>query len=123
MPAPSWILLAWSGFAATLAAALFGVAVGAGAPRAWSLLPHAPDTASALRASAVTGLLVYPLVYGLVFEMMGRSDLLVGIVAGSLHALIAFFLARSRGDTTTALRSAATHLVYVATLAYLYITA
>jgi hypothetical protein len=123
MPSPSWILLSWSGFAATLAAALVGVAVGAGAPRAWSLAPRAPTTSSALRATVVTGLVAYPLLYGLVFELLGRADLLIGLMAGSLHAIIAFFLARPRAHPATAMRSAAAHLVYVTVLAFVYITA
>jgi hypothetical protein len=122
MPAPSWVLLTWSGFAATFAAAVFGNAVGGGAPRAWSLAPRARTRVDALRWSFLAGMLGFPILYSLVFELIGRSDILVGIIAGLIHAPVAFLAARPREDRASAWRAAGIHFVYVVVFAFLYIT-
>lgn len=123
MLAPSWVLLAWSGFAATVAAAVYGAVAGGDMPRAWSLAPRPDSYASALRWSVGAGLFIYPILYALLFEAIGRADVLAGLAAGVLHAFTAFAFVRLRHDGATALRAAGLHLVYVVVFAVLYITA
>jgi hypothetical protein len=122
MPAPSWVLFTWSGFAATFAAAVFGNAVGGGATRAWSLAPRARSRAEALRWSFLAGILAFPLIYSVVFELIGRSDIPAGLIAGLLHAPAAFLAARPWENRATAWRAAGIHFVYVLVFAFLYIT-
>src|SRR5687768_1551590 len=122
MPVPSWVLLIWSGFAATFAAAVFGNAVGGGIPRAWSLAPHARTRADALRWSCFAGLLGFPILYSTLFELIGRADLTVGTLAGLIHAALAFLAAQPHADRATAVRAAGIHFVYVVVFAFLYIT-
>jgi hypothetical protein len=122
MPAPSWALLIWSGFAATFAAAVVGNAAGGGAPRAWSLAPRAQNRGAALRWSCFAGIVGFPILYSILFELIGRADLLVGILAGLIHALLAFLAAHPRRDRAAAFRAAGMHFVYVVVFAFLYIT-
>jgi hypothetical protein len=122
MPAPSWALLIWSGFAATFAAAVVGNAVGGGVPRAWSLAPRAQNRVDALRWSFVAGMIGFPILYSMTFELVGRADLRVGILAGLIHAPLAFLAAHPRENRAAAIRAAGMHFVYVVVFAFLYIT-
>jgi hypothetical protein len=122
MPTPSWVLFTWSGFAATFVAAVFGNAIGGGAPRAWSLAPRALTRGHALRWSFLAGMLGFPIFYSFLFELIGRADLRVGVIAGLIHAPVAFLAANPRADRARALRAAGIHFVYVLVFAFLYIT-
>jgi hypothetical protein len=122
MPVPSWVLLLWSGFAATFVAAVFGNAVGGGAKRAWSLAPRARTRVDALRWSFLAGMLGFPILYSIVFELIGQSDIRTGAIAGLVHAPLAFLAAHPRDDRAAALRTAVMHFLYVVVFAFLYIT-
>ncbi|CAN5682453.1 hypothetical protein BH23GEM9_BH23GEM9_13660 [soil metagenome] len=122
MPDIFWFLLAWSGFAATCAAALLGALTGGLQAASWSLLP---TQRSALLATAVTllvGTLVYPLLYGAVFELAGRADIPMGAILGAIHAAVTATLVSRRNPPRVALRVALMHLVYGVVIAFLYVT-
>ena len=79
---PAWLLLAWSGLAATLVSACV---------RALLPLPPGPGRRTAahrLARSVILGLLAFPLAYGLAFETIGRADLVSGAALGLLHGLL-----------------------------------
>jgi hypothetical protein len=91
---PAWLLLLWAGVAATLAAAIVGVPPGATlrqlrlarrrAPRNGRVAP----IGTALATLAI-GAIVYPVVYGLVFETVARADIGFGAGLGAVHGLLA----------------------------------
>jgi hypothetical protein len=122
MPSPSWLLLVWSGCAATFAAAVFATAIGGGRAHAWSLAPRPRSTSGAFGWNAVAGIALYPLLYGIAFELAGTSDVRSGLLAGFIHAAAMFAAARPRHDIHGATRVAAAHLVYAVVLAFLYVT-
>jgi hypothetical protein len=122
MPAPSWILLTWAGFAATFAAALTGALVGGSRPATWSLLPRHHSVLRSLGGTAFVGLIAYPLIYGLLFETIGAADARLGALLGAIHALATLpFTLRAR-SRWTALRIALMHLLYGTAIAFLYVT-
>lgn len=113
--APAWPILLWCGLAASLAAAL--------------VLPPArqrgaPATPANWPLTLVLGIGVFAPLYGLVFEIIGRADLLAGIGFGTAHGLLALaFATRSRGSLPRArpgIRTVLAWLAYGATLGYLY---
>jgi hypothetical protein len=122
MPTPSWLLLVWSGFAATCAAATAGSLLGGRAPRAWALVPRPPSASASLAASLLAGAVLYPIFYGLAFEITSRADVLTGLAMGTVHGSLAFALSRPAAAHRPALRLAAMHVVYGATIAFLYVT-
>jgi hypothetical protein len=122
MPSPSWILLAWVGLAATCIAAITGTMFGGGAAQAWSLSPRARSAGHGLGVSVGLGLLLYPPAYGIAFELVGRADVLFGVIVGSGHGLIAFVIAAPRHALGVALRTLLMHVAYGATMAFLYVT-
>lgn len=122
MHAPSWLLLFWSGFAATLAAAIVGTALGRGAPRAWALTPRPRTGPAAFGTTLFAGLVAYPALYGFLFEFGARAEIRTGLIAGSLHALIVFLLGRRLLGNAVSFRMASANLVYAVTLAFLYTT-
>jgi hypothetical protein len=122
MPVPSWFLLLWSGLAATCAAALAGSLIGGSAARPWTLLPGDRTRSAALLSTLAAGFVAYPVLYGFLFEVVGRSGVGTGLVTGAVHALIMFLAAGPRSDTRSALRVAAMHLCYGGVLAFLYVT-
>lgn len=122
MHAPSWLLLFWSGFAATLAAAIVGTALGCGAPRAWALTPRPRTGPAAFATTLFAGLLLYPALYGILFEIAARADIRTGLIAGALQAFVVFLLSRRSLGSAVSLRIASANLVYAVTLAFLYTT-
>jgi hypothetical protein len=123
--APSWLLLGWAAAAATCAAAFTGSLLGGRAPWPWALSPRPRSPARAVLGTAAAGLVFYPLVYGLVFELLGRSDVLVGTVAGVVHALVAAAAAAASASPnpgSAALRLGLAHLVYAVVMGFLYVT-
>jgi hypothetical protein len=122
MTAPSWLLLIWSGLAAACAAAVPATLVG-GVPRAtWSLAPCPRSRSHGAAWSLIGGGIVYPLLYGIIFELLGRADVPLGLVVGTAHALLIFVAARQRCTMRGALRAATAHLVYGVMIAFLYVT-
>ena len=122
MSAPSLLLLIWFGLAAACAAAVPATMVG-GVPRGtWSLAPRPHSRRQGAAWSLIAGGIAYPAIYGIIFEVMGRSDVGLGLVAGGLHALAAFGAARPRSEPRAAARAAAAHLTYGVIIAFLYVT-
>jgi uncharacterized membrane protein YeaQ/YmgE (transglycosylase-associated protein family) len=122
MPAPSWFLLVWSGSAATCVAALAGALVGGSAPATWSLLPRHRSNVRSLAATALAGAVIYPLIYGIVFETLGRADATLGLIMGAGHATVAAAFADPLRTPRVALRVAFMHFLYAVGLAFLYVT-
>ena len=116
---PAWLLLAWSGLAATLVSA---------SVRALLPLPDDPGRPSAARRltrSVILGLLAFPLAYGLAFEAIERADLLAGAALGLLHGLLEAGL-RMRAATPDHRRRAVLHgllggLSYGLVIGFLYL--
>lgn len=119
---PAWLLLVWSGLAATSVAALLAPAVGGAAVAPWSLAPVPRSVRHGAAWSLIAGAIVYPIVYGFLFELLHRADLRIGLVLGALHGVIMFAVARRTSSSRAAFRAAAAHLVYGAAIAFLYIT-
>jgi hypothetical protein len=101
-PDPSLVILAWAALAATLAAAFVGAPPGNTAAALFGVVPtrtaRAPADAARRRAGCalagvtlVTGVLVYPLLYAVVFEVVGRADFAFGAGLGAVHSLAAGF--------------------------------
>jgi hypothetical protein len=122
MSAPSWLLLAWVGAAATCAAALTGTLLAGRTRMAWALVPRPRSAAHALRATMLAGMVAYPIIYGVIFEAIQRSDVAVGFILGSVHAIIGFAFSRPGVQPGTAFRMAAMHLAYGTACALLYVT-
>ncbi|HSJ05416.1 MAG TPA: hypothetical protein VK936_01865 [Longimicrobiales bacterium] len=122
MTAPSWLLLFWVGAAATCAAAITGTILGGRAPTAWALIPRTRSAGHGLAGTLVAGLFAYPLLYGLVFEAMHRSDALTGFALGAIHALLAFAMSRPLAAPAAAFRIGAMHVIYGTVCAFLYVT-
>lgn len=122
MIAPAWLLLIWSGLAAASAAAVVAPAVGGVPVASWSLAPAPRSRLHGALWSVTAGILVYPLLYGLAFELLRRADLPAGLALGAIHGAAMFAMARSQGSTRAALRTGVAHLIYGAVLAFLYIT-
>jgi hypothetical protein len=122
MPAPSWLLLAWSGFAATCVASLAGALVGGDEPHTWSLLPRSRSALAALLATLAAGLIAYPLIYGAVFEHLARADAQLGALLGAGHGVIALLFARPTREPRNAFRVGLMHALYGLSLAFLYVT-
>jgi hypothetical protein len=122
MPAPSWLLLAWSGFAATCVASLAGALVGGDEPHTWSLLSRSRSALPALLTTLAAGVMIYPLMYGAVFEHLARADAQLGTLLGAGHGLLALLFARPTREPRNAFRVALMHALYGVTLAFLYVT-
>jgi hypothetical protein len=122
MPSPSWLLLFWSGCAATCAAAAAGSIVGGRGARTWSLEPRRHSAVISLAATIAAGALIYPVIYGVVFETISRADVPAGAVMGSVHALLAVIAAHAAGAPRAMPRMAVMHLTYGIVLALLYVT-
>jgi len=139
---PAWLLLFWCGLAAALVSEWLAAAVRPGrlsrrrgeaiAPR----LMRGPRE-NALIAIAGGALLLAP-VYGIVFELLNRADLVNGTVIGGLHGLIPGVIALAAAarsstvgaaGTTTSLRAIAVYrarrvlarTVYGAVFGFLYV--
>jgi hypothetical protein len=121
-PTPSWLLLAWAGGAATCAAAMAGSLAGGRAAAPWTLVPRTRSRAVAALATLLVGVALYPAIYGLVFEALGRADLMVGFGAGLVHAGVAVAAGEPRRRPWAAARLGLVHLVYAVVLGFLYVT-
>lgn len=122
MIVPAWLLLIWSGLAAASAAAMVAPAIGGVPVASWSLAPAPRSRFHGALWSLTAGAVVYPVLYGFLFELLHRADLTTGLILGALHAAVMFALARRDGTTRSALRTAVAHLVYGAVIAFLYVT-
>jgi hypothetical protein len=124
MTALSPLLLIWCGLTATLSAAAAGMAFSARLAHAWAVTAASRSRRQALKWTIIAGVVVYPLLYGVIFELAGRADLRLGIYLGVGHALLAFAGARFAASAGRgALRSAIWHFVYATAIAFFYVTA
>ena len=120
---PAWLLLLWSGLAAACAAALVAPAIGGVPVASWSLAPLPRSRTHGALWSFAAGLLIYPVLYGTIFELLHRADLRTGLMLGAVHGAAMFVLVRRRrGSGRAGVRTATAHLVYGAVLAFLYVT-
>lgn len=119
---PAWLLLLWSGLAAAGAAALVAYAIGGVRRASWSLAPTPRSRSHGAAWSLLGGMVVYPLLYGVTFELLQRADVITGLILGTIHAAVIFAVARRRGTIRAALRAAFAHIAYGAVIAFLYIT-
>jgi hypothetical protein len=122
MPSPSWLLLAWVGLAATSAAAVAGSLLGGRAPWSWALHAAPRSRAHAAGITILLGIVAYAAGYGILFELVGRSDLPFGLLAGLVHGAVAFLLSSPRRQPGAALRVWVMHAVYGGAAAFLYVT-
>lgn len=122
MIVPAWLLLIWSGLAAASAAAVVASAIGGVPVASWSLAPAPRSRSHGAVWSITAGVLAYPVLYGIVFELLHRADLRTGVILGAIHGAAMFAAARTEGTTRSALRAGVAHFVYGAVLAFLYIT-
>jgi hypothetical protein len=119
---PAWFLLVWSGLAAACVAALFASAVGGVSVAAWSLAPVPRSRSHGAAWSLAAGMVIYPVAYGFVFELLERADLRTGLILGALHGASMFAVARRRASSRAGLRATIAHFVYAVAIAFLYIT-
>jgi hypothetical protein len=138
--APSWLLLFWCGFAASLASEWIVAAVRAAIARGRGVQPTGPRLMSTPRGSVpiavLLGTLVSSPIYGLVFELWHRADLAAGLALGTLHGilaglfvLVAFLRRRRKDNRATPVRPLAvfrvrrlvTRVLYGALLGFLYV--
>jgi hypothetical protein len=139
--APSWLLLLWCGFAASLASEWIVATARAIIDRRRHD-PHraGPRLLSTPRGSApiavLAGTLVSAPVYGLAFESWQRADVTAGLILGAIHGvmaglivLVAFLRRRRKDNRLTPLRPLAafrvrrlvTRVLYGALLGFLYV--
>ncbi len=117
LPRPGLLLLAWCGIAATVVAlpiARAGRAAHASRlPRSRRALGYALD------------LLLFPLLYALLLETLGRADIVSGAAIGAAHAAIAIAAGTSRTapdtDHGARLRTFLARTLYGIVFAFLYI--
>lgn len=119
---PAWLLLIWSGLVAACVAAALAPLIGGVSVASWSLAPVPRSRSHGAAWSIAAGMFTYPLIYGIVFELIQRADLRTGLILGGLHGAVMFVVARRRGTSRAALRAAAAHLVYGIVMAFLYVT-
>jgi len=119
---PAWLLLIWCGCVATCAAAITARAVGGASTAAGSLAPLPRSRTHGLAWSIGAGVLAYPVLYGVLFELLHRADVGAGLVLGIVHAAVMFTFVRQRDTTRAAFRSATSVVVYAVVLAFLYVT-
>lgn len=122
MMMPAWLLLVWCGLGAATAAGIVATIIGGIPSASWSLAARPRSRFHGFLWSIGLGMLVYPLVYGLIFEALHRADLRIGLLLGAAHGLILFVTSRRRMPVRPALRAAVARLVYGAVIAFLYIT-
>jgi hypothetical protein len=121
MRQPSWYLLLWAAFVASIVASSLGFA----ARR--HLRERAPGRAILL--GILLGTLLWGPIYGIAFELLGAANVLAGAVLGSLHGATTVGLAvLRRRDQAPADDHAAGHgrriitrAVYGAILGFLYV--
>ncbi|HEX6134628.1 MAG TPA: hypothetical protein VFZ24_11725 [Longimicrobiales bacterium] len=122
MTTPAWLLLIWSGLGAACAAAAIGASIGGVASGSWSLAPLPRSRTHGAAWSLLAGMFIYPIVYGLAFELFQRADVRAGFILGLLHAVAVFSFIRPRAPLHPAVRAAAAHLAYGTVLGFLYVT-
>jgi hypothetical protein len=122
LPDTSWLLLIWTGLAATIFAAAVVAPLAARETRG-SLLFMRPASVTDLLLLAVLGIIVYPAVYGTILDALHSASILTGAALGLAHALVLLLTARVQRIGSTAVRTLfLTHVAYGAVLGFLYVT-
>lgn len=125
MHAPSWVLLAWSALAATLASLGLRALLPPPRPRgaAHGTSGVRPGRAGAFARDLFLGLLLLPPLYGFAFEALGRADLVAGAALGTAHGLLdAAIRARTASPRGRAIARALTGgIAYGLALGFLYV--
>jgi hypothetical protein len=136
-PTPTWPLLLWCGLAAAIASQWIAGLV-ASIFRRQENRSASPRLMSRQRGSVLvsilTGTLLFAPLYGIVFELAGRSNLSTGALLGLVHGILATawsLWAARRGDPRLrpSVRSILAHragrtairILYGAVLGYLYV--
>ena len=112
LPQPGFLLLLWCGVAATVVAR--------------PIARHTPAaTRGRQRAVALLAdLLLFPLLYGVVLELIGRADLMTGAILGATHAAVELVVALGRPDRPTAdarIRTFLARTLYGIVFGFIYI--
>lgn len=122
MITPAWLLLLWSGLGAATAAGIVATLIGGVTSASWSLAAIPRSRLHGFICSIGCGMFLYPIAYGLLFELLHRADFRTGLAVGAVHGLILFITTRRRAPLRPALRAAAAHFVYGIVIAFLYVT-
>jgi hypothetical protein len=120
---PSWLLMLWTGLAALLAAAaIIAPLAGSTAPRG-ALLFFRPAGFVDFLLLLLLGLVLYPLVYGTIFDLLHVATILSGAGVGAAHAAVLLLvqpLTHRRIDAPAV--TVLTCLVYGIVMGFLYVT-
>lgn len=122
---PSWLLLLWTGLAATLVASVAGAGPGILIGTRLSRRNRVRRHFGRLMLAVLLGVVLYPLLYGAVFEALGRADLTLGAALGGAHGALAVLWRVLRPptgrDLPGPLRLLIGHALYGVVLGVLYI--
>jgi hypothetical protein len=120
--APSWLLMLWAGAAAFLLTATFMGAIPASHTPATRVLCFQPRGTRDSLTTAALGVLLYPLMYCLIFDLIHAANVFSGAGLGLLHAAVCLTL-RARDRPYPAPRTLLAALVtYGILLGWLYAT-
>lgn len=114
---PGWLLILWCGLAAALVALPIARAPERKAVRV---------SAGRRIAGGIVELLVFPVLYALALEALGRSDIALGAILGAAHGMLTVATAAMRPGTgggllATRTRAFLARTVYGAVFAFLYV--
>lgn len=113
---PGWLLLLWCGLAASIITLPIARTTRRTTPR--------PRAGHRLVRIALE-LVLFPIVYAVLLEGLGRADLAAGAALGTLHAALGVLAARLRGGEApaldTVLRSFLARILYGLVFAFLYV--
>jgi hypothetical protein len=121
MTLPSWLLLIWSGAAATCAAAMTGTVIGAARKGTWSLAPRESTRLHNLAWTFGAGCVLYPFIYGLLLALLHTHSATAGLLLGALHAGIVVAVNSPNRNSARVVSLAAMHIVYGVLIAFLYV--
>lgn len=114
---PGWLLIFWCGLAAALVAL----------PIARTPVRHPIRVSGRRRIAGVAiELLIFPVLYALVLEALGRSDIALGALLGAAHGTLTLISAALQpgtggGRAATRTRAFLARTVYGAVFAFLYV--
>lgn len=122
LPDTSWLLLIWTGLAATIFAAAV-IAPLAARGVSGSVLFMRPASIADTALLALLGIVVYPAIYGTILDTLHSASILTGAAIGVAHAIVLVFaLGINRRGNATIRAILLTHVAYGAVLGFLYVT-
>ena len=122
LPDISWLLLIWTGLAATIFAAAVVAPLAARGERGALLFMRPASIADACLLAAL-GVIVYPAIYGTILDAMHSASILTGAALGLAHAIVLTLSPRSSRRVNATVRAIVlTHVAYGAVLGFLYVT-